>query len=218
MVRLWPNLRRSPDRALSVERYRRLAEGYDDSCRYVGEARRTALEALGLRPGQKVLDIACGTGAMLPALADRVSPGGQAIGIEHSPEMVGLARNRVTATGHVTVLESAVEDAVFPHAADALLFCYTHDVLQSPAALANVFAHARPGARVVVIGNRFQPWWWAAPINLWVCLRGWRYHTTYKGFRQPWRPLLGFCPDLRVERTFHLGMSYLAVGHFSAVK
>ena len=39
--------------------------------------------------------------------------------------------------------------------ADAALFCAVHDVLQSPAALANVFDHLRPGAWVAAGGGKY---------------------------------------------------------------
>ena len=213
---MWPNLRASPDRALSRSRYRQLSTRYDDSCRYLGEVRRNALDILALARGETVFDVGCGTGAMLPALAKAVGSQGRVLGIEHSSEMVAIARTRIeTPNGArcVSLVQASVEEAIIPFAADAVLFCYTHDVLQSPDALRNVFRHVRPGARVVVAGSRFLPWWWGAPINLWVCLRGWRYHTTYQGFREPWRPLLTHCPDLRIVGHYHAGTSYLAVGH-----
>ena len=214
---MWANFRKSPDRELAISRYESLAESYDQSCRFIGTARATALEALQLSPGEIVFDVACGTGSMLCALAAKVGADGRVIGIEQSPAMARLARARLASAGlgqeRASVIEASVERAPLASTADALLFCYTHDVLQSHEALENLIRHSRPGARIVVVGNRFQPWWWAAPINLWVCVRGWRYHTTYEGFREPWRPLLVHCPELRVVRTFHLGMSYLATGH-----
>lgn len=218
---MWTNFRSAPDRALSVARYRDLADRYDASCRFVGEARRGALRHLQLSPGETVFDVACGTGAMLPALSQCVGPTGHVLGIELSPEMAAIARARVQASvghqagGGVALLESAIEEFSTPLLADALLFCYTHDVLQSRGALKNIITHARPRARVVVLGTRFLPWWWAAPLNLWVCVRGWRYHTTYQGFRKPWQMLSTYCPDLRVVGTYHLGTSYLATGHVS---
>jgi hypothetical protein len=105
-----------------------------------------------------------------------------------------------------------VEDARPECVADALLLSYTHDVLQNPAAVLNLLRHARPGAQVVITGMRFLPWWWAAPLNLVVGYRARRYLSTYRGMRQPWAPLLPYCPDLKVVRTFHAGTSYLAVG------
>ena len=212
---MFANLCEKPDRTLSISRYKELADGYDVSCRFIGEIRAAAIQALRLTDGDVVFDVACGTGKTLCEMATKIGACGQAIGIEHSPEMAAIARRRVATaqlSDRVTLMQSSAEEAELPRQASAILFCYTHDVLQSAVALDNIFRHAADGAHVAVVGNRLQSWWWAAPLNLWVCCRGWRYLTTFRGFRQPWRGLLAYCPDLRVVKTFHLGMSYLAVG------
>ena len=108
---------------------------YDDSCRYIGRARLATVDALGLSPGQTVFDVACGTGTVLPILAERVGRDGVVIGIDHSPEMAHLAGERVrklASAGRVASVESSVEDVVPPGKADALLFCNTHDVRRAP--------------------------------------------------------------------------------------
>ncbi|MGE0356420.1 MAG: class I SAM-dependent methyltransferase [Burkholderiales bacterium] len=209
------NFRPAPDNALAVARYRRLSREYDDSCRFIGGIRSAAVAALELNQGETVLDVACGTGATLRDLAERVGGGGRAVGIEQCPSMAAIARRRIAAVemrDRITLIEASAEQAGIPWRADAVLFCYTHDVLQSPEALRNVFRQVKPGARVSVAGIRLQSWWWAAPINLWACLRSWPCFTTFHGLRCPWRQLQAYCPDLHVVRTFHAGMSYLAVG------
>ena len=91
------------------------------------------------------------------------------------------------------------------------MLCYTHDVLHSPAALANLFAQARPGARIAVAGLCLLPWW-GAPVNAWVAGGARHYLTTWQGLRRPWAPLLPYCPDLQIVERFHLGTGYLATG------
>jgi demethylmenaquinone methyltransferase/2-methoxy-6-polyprenyl-1,4-benzoquinol methylase len=207
---------RTPDPDRALRDYRALAPGYDAACALLGPVRQAAIAALALRPGEYVVDVACGTGAALPLLAEAVGPQGRVVGIEQSPEMLALARRRLDASGlstRVTLVETAAQRATLPGRADALLFCYTHDVLQTPAALRAIFAAARPGARVAVAGMRFLPWW-GGPVNLWLRLRARRYVTTFDGMRRPWAPLETYCPDVRVERGFHLGTSYLATATY----
>jgi len=212
------NFRRTPDRELAIARYRSLAPGYDSSTRFVARMRRMAIELLSLREGDVVLDVACGTGPMLPDLARRVGARGRVIGIEQSPEMIAIARERVRREGLgavVTLVEASAEEASLEHVADALLFFYTHDVLQSPPALERLFRHARRGARVVIAGARFRPEWWAAPLNLWTAWRARRYLTTYRGLLRPWRHLERYCPDFRPVANNFLGSGYVGAGTFT---
>ena len=73
--------------------------------------------------------------------------------------------------------------------ADCLFFSYTHDVLQSPAALDNLLAISRPGARIVLLGMKTLPWLWGWPVNLVNLYRARRYLTTYANLDCPWRQL-----------------------------
>jgi len=47
-----------------------------------------------IAPGQRVLDVACGTGALTSVAAERVQPGGVAIGLDASAEMLAVARRK----------------------------------------------------------------------------------------------------------------------------
>jgi arsenite methyltransferase len=215
MNSLLENLREAPDREAALESYRNLAHRYDASCRLIERLRLAAIDALELMPGDTVYDVACGTGAVLPELARRVGEHGRVVGIEQSPDMARMAAARFpkeVLPANVELLVAPVEEARSGATADALLFCYTHDVLQSARALDNLLAQARPGARIAVLGLRLLPWWWGAPINLWKLWSGRRYLTTYRGLRTPWALLVERAEDLRVTKCFHLGTSYLAVG------
>jgi len=179
-----------PDPRRAVAQYRRHAAGYDASARRTMRLRRRAIDWLELAPGERVLDVACGTGLSLPLLAERVGAAGQVVGVELSPEMIGQARARVAQAGlaQVVLIEAAMERAPLEGRFDAVLFNYTHDVLQSPRALDNVFAHVRPGARVVAAGVKHPPAW-LFPLRL---LRLWKarpYLTTFRGLGRPWAPL-----------------------------
>jgi ubiquinone/menaquinone biosynthesis C-methylase UbiE len=47
-----------------------------------------------LKPGQKVLDVGCGSGAITRDIIDRVGPAGQVRGIDRSTELITLAKQR----------------------------------------------------------------------------------------------------------------------------
>ena len=52
------------------------------------------LDAVGIGPGDRVLDVGCGTGVVARAAVDRVRPGGRVVGLDASPGMLAVARDR----------------------------------------------------------------------------------------------------------------------------
>src|SRR5204863_9131147 len=56
---------------------------------------RIAIERLRLVAGERVVDVGCGCGQTLLQLAERVGPSGQVLGVDISPPMLAVARDRV---------------------------------------------------------------------------------------------------------------------------
>ena len=175
-----------PDRA--VAQYREAATGYDEHMRPFRRWQREAVSRLGLREGETVIDVACGTGINFAQLLDGVGPSGRVIGIDLSADMLRQARARSEARAweNVTLIEAAVEEAELGDRADAALFSFTHDVLQSEAAVENVVAHLLPGARVASTGAKLG----RNPVVNWFVRRAARtYVTTFDGLDRPWSVL-----------------------------
>jgi len=63
------------------------------------DARRRAVELLDLRPGARVLDVACGTGANFDLVEQRIGPSGELVGIDVTPQMLGRAHARIAREG-----------------------------------------------------------------------------------------------------------------------
>jgi ubiquinone/menaquinone biosynthesis C-methylase UbiE len=204
-----------PDPQRAIDNYRALAAGYDASSLHETPLRLRTIDLLRLAPGERVLDVACGTGLSFAALAERVGTLGRVVGIEVSPEMAQLARARIARHGWpmVEIVVGDVATARLGEAAspfDAALFHYTHDVLQSPDALANIFACMRPGARVALAGLKTtHPL--LVPLNLSAWWRGRRYRTTDANLRRPWIHLLRWVPDFAWHATY-LGTGYVGSG------
>lgn len=207
-----------PDSQLALKRYRRLAAGYDASARREMPRRLRCIDKLQLKRGDIVLDAGCGTGLSFEPLRERVGAEGRIVGVELSPEMARIARERVRRAGWTNVEVIVADLARVPLAPplldcppfDALLFHYTHDLLQSESALANIFARAQPGARVALAGlKKTHPLLF--PLNWSVAWRGWRYRTTEAGLREPWRYLTRWVPDFQWERHL-LDTAYIGWG------
>jgi SAM-dependent methyltransferase len=188
------------DRRAALAQYRRRAAVYDLELLAFEPIRRIAIDRLALRVGETVLDLGCGTGLSFEGIEQGIGAEGRIVGIEQSPHMLAVARERIERHGwrNVTLLGDPVESARIAGRADAALFHFTHDILRSPAALANVGAHLRPGARVVASGLKWAPPW-AWPVNLFVQLAALHSVSSLEGLARPWSGLEALTGELSVQ-------------------
>ena len=217
-IEIIDDLRAGTKPTLAIERYRKIAREYDASCRPIEPLRALAIQSLALEPGEQVLDVACGTGSTVVTLARQVGPNGRVLGIELCPEMAAIARQRLhdAGIGHAEIITADVQLVSSTFDADAVLCSFTHDVLQSPAAISRIRQLSKPGARLAVLGARTVSWTWGWPVNLFVMWRARRYLTTFHGLRDPCALLRPYCASLQLRGTWHAGTSYLAIGKFHA--
>jgi len=187
-----------PDIEGAMSDYAQLAEVYDCETRWIDSVRGSAIDLLAPQPGEIVADVACGTGFCLPALSRAVGNEGTVIGVEPSDVMMTHALARCEDLANVQLVRSPAQTVRLPHAPDALLFSFAHDVLQSRTALENLLSQAKPGARVVALGAKLFPWW-LAPRNLWFLAGERGYITTYRGLARPWRLLAGYLSEVEVR-------------------
>jgi ubiquinone/menaquinone biosynthesis C-methylase UbiE len=117
-------------------------------------ARRRAVVALGLKPGDTVLEIGAGTGRNFPYLVEAVGPGGTVIGVDTSPGMLAEARKLIERQGWSNV-ELRQQDATqldFDREIDGVLFSMSYSAMPEPRpALARAWERLRPSSRVVVL-------------------------------------------------------------------
>jgi ubiquinone/menaquinone biosynthesis C-methylase UbiE len=174
--------------------------------------RADTIHKLGLQRGDRVLDVACGTGLSLHALREAVGAEGRVMGIELSPDMIQLARRRVADAGwnNVILQESSIESADIRGTFDAVLFHFTHDVMRSPAALQRIFAATRAGGRIACAGMKYTPWW-MAPVNLVVRAKARPYMTTLEGLATPWDLVLPYLDDFEWHAVL-FGSGYIGWG------
>ena len=192
--------------------YSQHARSYEQRTGAFQRYRDTIVEALPVSQGQVVLDVGCGTGLCCGLLQEKVGPHGSVVGIEESPEMAAVARERIAAEGwpNVTIVQSPAEDAKIPVTADAALFCAVHDILQSPGALQNIMSNLRPGAWVAAGGGKWAPWAMMA-LNLQVRTMHAPYVRSFTGFDRPWNHLEELIEDIDV-REVALGSGYIVTG------
>jgi len=194
------------NRGSALERYRRMAPVYDRGDVGFDALRRRAVSLLRLVRGDHVIDVGCGTGLSLPLLRQDIGPEGRVIGVDQSPEMLAVARRKVTTERwlNVSLIEAPVEEADIPVQADAALFALSHDIIRNQKALQNVVRHLKPGGRVAVVGLKWARWW-AFPISVyqWYAYR--EGMTTFEGLGRPWSHLQHLVPSLRAVDCVLLG-------------
>lgn len=197
---------------ISIAKYRKRAAHYDDSCGPTWPIRQRAISGLRLQPGDTVLDVGCGTGLSLPLLQEAVGETGRVYGFDQSPDMLAQAQQRVQSEGwsRVEVFESSAQGLVLPQPVDAFLFHYTHDILRSPTAIAQLLRWAKPRARVAIAGIKYFPVW-MAPLNLWVYLKNFGYNGAPGDLWSPWDRIAPYLDGFERAST-QWGMGYIAFG------
>ena len=202
----------TPNRSTAIRQYRSRARIYDLELALFEPVRQRAIDLLRLKNGDRVLDVGCGTGLSFLALEGLVGPKGSIVGIDQSPEMLERARARAAENGwkNVALIAASVEEAAIPLAADAALFHFTHDIMRTPKALANVCSHLKPGARIVAAGLKWAPIR-AMPLNLLVWNAALRSTSTREGLARPWSHLEPLVSRLKMEQMLG-GTVYIVSG------
>ncbi len=109
-----------------------------------------------LAPGESVLDVGCGTGALAIAAGKQVGSAGEVCGVDPSPEMVARARRKAAKAGVDVRFETAAAQALpFPDARfDAVLSCLVlHHVSEGgrPQAIGEISRVLKPGGSFLAI-------------------------------------------------------------------
>ena len=120
--------------------------------RDVVRRRRLVRNALGARPGERILDIGCGPGFYVAELLEEVGSEGSVTGLDRSPQMLAIAARRCRAFDNVAFREAEatslpVDDRSFDAALCVQVLEYVPDV---SAALNEMRRALRPGGRLVL--------------------------------------------------------------------
>ena len=197
--------------------YRRLARFYDLLAVpwLTNGVRAEAVARLGLRPGDSVMDLGCGTGLNLPMLVKAVGPNGRVVGVDLSPEQLAQAAQRVEEAGwaNVFLVPGNAEELDLDEEFDGIISSYTHDIMTSAGAVERAAGHLRPGRRFVSLGFS-RPTGWRSPLNI-------VFEAFYRLFNvpinwdretsdRPWTYLEQRVGPVKVKQRF-LGVWYRAV-------
>jgi demethylmenaquinone methyltransferase/2-methoxy-6-polyprenyl-1,4-benzoquinol methylase len=118
--------------------------------------KRFALSQTGLRPGQRALDVASGTGDLGAGMARQVGREGLAVLTDINREMLVRGRDRLIDRGLAAQVAFVIANAECLPFADASFDCVAigfglRNVTDKPAALASMRRVLRPGGRLLVL-------------------------------------------------------------------
>lgn len=81
------------------------------------------LQVAALRPGERVLDVACGTGVVTRLAAERVGPSGSVAGLDLNPGMLAVARSKTPSNLSIDWYESSAEAMPLPDEVFDVVLC-----------------------------------------------------------------------------------------------
>jgi demethylmenaquinone methyltransferase/2-methoxy-6-polyprenyl-1,4-benzoquinol methylase len=123
--------------------------------------RRAMVESVDARPGERVLDVATGTGLVAQALVRRYEC--TVVGLDQSPEMLAVAKARVAGaaelSGRITLVAGEAERLPFADGEfDHLTFTYLLRYVDDPAATLRELARVvQPGGRIASVEFAVPP-------------------------------------------------------------
>jgi demethylmenaquinone methyltransferase/2-methoxy-6-polyprenyl-1,4-benzoquinol methylase len=208
-----------------IETYRKKAKHYDVTSRlypvpgYPHRAQRLrAVRALGLRTGDSVVDMACGTGLNFSLIEDVIGPSGRIVGVDLTDAMLAQAKDRVAANGwsNISLVQANAAEFGFPAQVDAILSTYA--LTQVPEC-AEVIAHGAAalsgGGRWVVLDVKVPdstPRWLAqlgtATVRPFAAIEEWIQ-------RRPWEAIRAAMQEELVDVSWTellFGTAFLAAG------
>jgi ubiquinone/menaquinone biosynthesis C-methylase UbiE len=208
-----------------IETYRRKAKHYDLTSRlypvpgYPQRAQRLmAVQALRLRPGDSVVEIACGTGLNFSLIEQLIGPDGRIVGVDLTDAMLARAEQRIEANGwrNISLVQADAAQFDFPTEIDAILSTYA---LSHVPECGDVIAH---GAAALSRGGRFAVLDLKAPDNAprWPARLGIALVRPFASIdewieRRPWEAVRAAMQERLVDLSWSelcFGTAFLAAG------
>jgi ubiquinone/menaquinone biosynthesis C-methylase UbiE len=208
------------ERAFIAARYDRIAGliGFIDWLFFVPpHFRKRAAQRLGLRPGDRVLEIGCGTGRNFPYLRQAVGPNGRIYGVDLSGGMLAKAQALCEQQqwSNVELAQNDAAEYVAPEPLDGVLFGLSYNTMPHHLmVLHHALKQLRPGGRIVIMDGKVPSGLGgklALPFGLWLM----KHTMLGNPLIKPWKDLAAHADDFEMEE-FLFGAWYICWGTKSA--
>ncbi len=195
-----------------VSRYDRIAPWYrfgEWTVLLAPGFRRRAVARLGLKPGDRVVEVGCGTGRNLPFLREAVGHAGEVVGVDASGGMLAEAQKTISRRDwkNIHLINRDAAKLTMDELVDVAYFSLSYSVMPDrEAALDAAWNAVRPGGRLVVMDAGLaasRRWRFLAPVAEVVA-------TVFPGdpYSEPWNDLRRLSNAVRTER-FQLGLYFI---------
>jgi len=206
--------------AFIAQRYDRIAGliGFIDWLLFVPpHFRKRAARRLALKPGDRVLEIGCGTGRNFPYLRQAGRTGGQIYGVDLSAGMLAKAQELCEQQRwtNVEVVQDDAAEYVAPEPLDGVMFGLSYNTMPHHlTVLRHALQQLRPGGRIVIMDGKLPPGFGGQlllPFSLWLM----KYTMLGNPLIKPWRDLAAVVDGFGMEE-FLFGSWYVCWGTKSA--
>ncbi|MEU9339024.1 class I SAM-dependent methyltransferase [Streptomyces sp. NPDC048290] len=129
------------------------ARAADWEARFAADGPRyaAAVARMGLRPGQRALDVGCGSGRALPALRAGVGPAGTVLGVDVTPAMLAATVHEGRQTLARLLLADACRLPLAPGAVDGVFSAGLVDHVPDPPAALREWARVTAPGGVLLL-------------------------------------------------------------------
>lgn len=195
-----PGFDRTTNRILKFYKFH--ARIYDQTRWLILYGRNSAVDALGLQPGQSVMEVGCGTGSNFRHLVRAVGPSGSVTGVDASEHMLGVARKRIHRNGwnNVHARLADASELSLGERFDAILFGYSAAVIPRwEQAIEHAAQHLKPhGTLGILEFGTFKRW----PRPIGFIAKKWLSRNHVKVHRPIEAHMRRCLHDVRVQRRF----------------
>ena len=118
--------------------------------------RKMTVELGQVRPGQKLLDVGCGTGSLAIVAKAKAGPDGEVHGIDAAPEMIEVARRKADNTGSDVRFQVGLIEAIpfpdnqFDLALSSFMLHHLPDDLKRMG-FAEIYRVLKPGGHFIIV-------------------------------------------------------------------
>jgi len=176
--------------------------------------RKKAVTALGLKPGDSIVEIGSGTGLNFSLLQDVIGPKGRIIGVDQSDAMLEEARKKCQRVGwhNVDLIKCDASHYKFPDNIAGVLATFSIKAMPSYDQIIANIAHSLPPERRFVILDLKRPSWASDWLRSFIIKMLSPFGANHENANyQPWISVQNYFEKTDLEEIY-FGVGFIGIG------